>query len=118
MANRGNWDTVTTERRVHFALNSAILNAEATELLEKNVGWLSRQHRDIIVEGHCDERGTREYNLALGQQRAEAVVRFLTARGVDPDRIQAISYGKERPMIRGHNSYSWAKNRRAEINIR
>jgi peptidoglycan-associated lipoprotein len=118
MNSRGDWDRVETERRVYFALNSAILNHEATELLAKNVDWLSSQRKDIIIEGHCDERGTREYNLALGQQRAEAVVRFLTARGVDPDMIQAISYGKERPLIRGHNSSSWAKNRRAEITIR
>ncbi|MBF0195410.1 MAG: peptidoglycan-associated lipoprotein Pal, partial [Magnetococcales bacterium] len=114
----GTWATAHNERRVFFALNSSILDGDATALLRSNVSWLSNLNNDIIIEGHCDERGTREYNLALGQQRAEAVVRFLIAQGISHNRIQAISYGKERPLIRGHSNSAWAKNRRAEIVIK
>jgi peptidoglycan-associated lipoprotein len=115
---RGDWATNEAERRVYFALNSSILDDEALDILRNNIGWLSRQTSEIIIEGHCDERGTREYNLALGQQRAEAVVRFLISQGVDPKGVQAISYGKERPLVRGHSRSAWSKNRRAEIVIR
>jgi peptidoglycan-associated lipoprotein len=114
----GTWATAHNERRVFFDLNSSILDGDATAMLRSNVSWLTNMNSDIIIEGHCDERGTREYNLALGQQRAEAVVRFLTAQGISPSRIQAISYGKERPLIRGHSNSAWSKNRRAEIVIK
>ncbi|MBF0454747.1 MAG: peptidoglycan-associated lipoprotein Pal [Magnetococcales bacterium] len=114
----GTWAATGAQRRVFFALNSSLLNEEATTLLRDNAGWLARQQGSVIIEGHCDERGTREYNLALGQQRAEAVVRFLISQGVDPNKIQAISYGKERPLVRGHSQSVWSKNRRAEIVVR
>jgi peptidoglycan-associated lipoprotein len=114
----GNWASAHNERRIFFALNSSILDGDATALLRSNVSWLANLNNDIIIEGHCDERGTREYNLALGQQRAEAVVRFLTTQGISSNRIQAISYGKERPLIRGHSNSAWTKNRRAEIVIK
>ena len=67
----------------------------------------------MTIEGHCDERGTREYNLALGERRAAAARDYLLAQGVDPARIKVISYGKERPAMAGSNEASWAKNRRA-----
>jgi peptidoglycan-associated lipoprotein len=111
----GTWATVQSERRVFFALNSSLLDDEATDLLQSNVNWLANQNGKIIIEGHCDERGTREFNLALGQLRAEAVVRYLTSHGVDSAQIQAISYGKERPLVRSHSQAAWNKNRRAEI---
>jgi peptidoglycan-associated lipoprotein len=117
-ANQGTWAKKTGERRVFFELNSSILSEEATTILRNNAPWLARQKNEIVVEGHCDERGTREYNLALGQQRAEAAARFLISQGVDPTRIQAISYGKERPLVRGHSNSSWSKNRRAEILVK
>ena len=72
-----------------------------------------RQDLNFIVEGHCDERGTREYNLALGEQRATAVRDYLVIQGIDPDRIKVISYGKEKPAVVGSNGMAWSKNRRA-----
>jgi peptidoglycan-associated lipoprotein len=68
---------------------------------------------NFIIEGDCDERGTREYNLALGEQRATAVRDYLVIQGIDPDRIKVISYGKEKPAVVGSNNMAWSKNRRA-----
>lgn len=112
---KSDWSAHPSERRVYFALNSSMLDQDALDLLRRNARWLASQSGQIIIEGHCDERGTREYNLALGQQRADTVVRFLATQGVNPNRLQAISYGKERPLVRGHDSVSWARNRRSEI---
>jgi peptidoglycan-associated lipoprotein len=69
----------------------------------------------VSIEGHCDERGTREYNLALGERRANAVKNYLVALGVDPNRVTTISYGKERPAVEGSNEYSWSQNRRGVL---
>jgi peptidoglycan-associated lipoprotein len=100
--------------RVFFAYDSFSLTPEATSQLELQAQWL-RQYPsvNVLVEGHADERGTREYNLALGDRRATAVKNYLVSLGVEPNRIQTISYGKERPEMLGANSESWAKNRRA-----
>ena len=76
-------------------------------------GWRNIPTCRITIEGHCDERGTREYNLALGDRRANAAKNYLAARGVDPSRITTISYGKERPIALGSDEASWAQNRRA-----
>ncbi len=114
----GTWATARSERRVFFELNSAILSDQAMSLLRSNASWLANQDGRIIIEGHCDERGTREYNLALGQQRAESVLRYLVSQGVDSKQMQAISYGKERPLVRGHSQAAWSKNRRAEIVVK
>ncbi|HIJ82595.1 MAG: OmpA/MotB domain protein [Magnetococcales bacterium] len=103
------------DRRVHFDFNSAALTPQAESVLAKNARALSRSAGRVQVEGHCDERGTREYNLALGQKRADAAAQFLISQGVDSGRIKTISYGKERPMIQGHDETSWQQNRRAEI---
>ncbi|MGN7614611.1 peptidoglycan-associated lipoprotein Pal, partial [Magnetococcales bacterium HHB-1] len=110
-------DIVEPKHRVFFDFDSALITDDAARILEKNARWLASQEGTIVVEGHCDERGTREYNLALGQKRADAVKRYLITQGIDPDRIQTITYGKERPLHRGHNESSWAKNRRSEILI-
>ncbi len=72
----------------------------------------------VVVEGHADERGTREYNLALGERRASSVKDYLIALGIDPSRVETISYGKERPVALGHDEESWAKNRRSVSVIR
>ncbi|MFO7727503.1 MAG: OmpA family protein, partial [Desulfonatronovibrio sp.] len=71
----------------------------------------------LVIEGHCDERGTAEYNLALGERRARAAYEFLILLGVDSDRIQIVSYGEERPLASGSNEAAWAENRRAEVKV-
>lgn len=99
--------------RVFFDLDKAVLKAEAQRTLERQAAWLKQfPNVTIMVEGHCDERGTREYNLALGERRATAVKNFLVALGIDPGRISAISYGKERPAALGQTEAAWAQNRR------
>lgn len=100
--------------RVFFAFDSAALDEAARAVLDRQAEWLLRYpHVTVTVEGHTDERGTREYNLALGERRAQAVKDYLAARGVSPDRILTISYGEERPVDPGHNEAAWALNRRA-----
>ena len=100
--------------RVFFGYDSSDLDSDALELLQDQVAWL-KQNSDvsITIEGHCDERGTREYNLALGERRGNSVKDFLVSLGVDTGRITVISYGKERPSADGNTSESWAENRRA-----
>ncbi|MBF0109812.1 MAG: peptidoglycan-associated lipoprotein Pal [Magnetococcales bacterium] len=100
---------------VHFDFNSSALTAQAEEILSHNARMLSKSSGQVAVEGHCDERGTREYNLALGQQRADAAARYLISQGIEASRIKTISYGKERPVVKGHDETSWAENRRAEV---
>ena len=100
--------------RVLFALDSYGLSAAARQTLLRQVAWL-RQHPEVgfTIEGHCDERGTREYNLALGERRAKSAADFLIAQGIAPNRIRTISYGKERPEALGSDEGSYAENRRA-----
>ena len=100
--------------RVFFNYDSSDLDSDAQELLQDQVAWL-KQYSDVsvIVEGHCDERGTREYNLALGEKRAQSVKNYLVSLGISSDRISTISYGKERPAVVGSNDGAWAQNRRS-----
>ena len=100
--------------RVFFGYDSSDLDSDALELLQDQVAWL-KQNADVSVtiEGHCDERGTREYNLALGEKRAQAVKNYLIGLGINPDRVSTISYGKERPAVVGSNDGAWAQNRRS-----
>ena len=100
--------------RVLFATNETILTTASRETLRKQDAWL-RQNSDVtvVVEGHADERGTREYNLALGERRANAAKDYLMTYGVSSDRIKVLSYGKERPVDSGSNPLSWSKNRRS-----
>lgn len=100
--------------RVRFGYDSYDLDDEARGVLGKQAEWLARYNRvRITIEGHADERGTREYNLALGERRANAAKNFLAAQGVDTGRIGTISYGKERPEADGSDEGAWARNRRA-----
>ena len=100
--------------RVYFAYDSYELDEASRGTLGKQAQWLQRYSRvRITVEGHADERGTREYNLALGDRRANAVKNYLAAQGVSADRISTISYGKERPEVQGSDEESYAQNRRA-----
>ena len=100
--------------RVFFATDQHDLTMEARNALERQSQWL-KQYPNIrvTIEGHADERGTREYNLALGERRAQSVRSYLTALGIAPTRINTISYGKERPAVVGSTPEAWAQNRRA-----
>ena len=100
--------------RVFFATNEIILTTASRETLRKQAAWL-RQNSDVtvVVEGHADERGTREYNLALGERRANSVKDYLMTYGISGNRISVISYGKERPVDSGSNPLAWSKNRRS-----
>ncbi len=100
--------------RVFFGLDQQDLSPEARTTLEQQGAFLSRQAAlNVIIEGHADERGTREHNLALGDRRANAVKDYLVAIGISPARIKTVSYGEERPAVVGSNESAWAQNRRA-----
>ena len=100
--------------RVFFALDSSSLDEASRSTLQRQAGWL-RAHPGVsfTIEGHCDERGTREYNIALGDRRAKAAADFLIGQGIAPTRITMISFGKERPEALSSDEASWARNRRA-----
>ena len=101
---------------VYFDYDAFTLSPEARQTLERNAAWLKANPTvKVTVEGHCDERGSDEYNLALGERRALAVKNYLVALGVSEDRLAAVSYGEERPAVGGHDEASWARNRRGEF---
>jgi peptidoglycan-associated lipoprotein len=98
--------------RVFFAFDRSDITPEAQQILARQADWLRRYPNvAVTIEGHCDERGTREYNLALGERRAQAVKNVLVASGIPASRISTISYGKERPIVVGSNEEAWAQNR-------
>lgn len=104
------------ERIVYFDFDSFVVKPEYRGVVEVNARLLNLdRNRRVVVEGHTDERGGREYNLALGQRRAEAVRQQLTLLGVQDSQVEAVSYGKERPAVQGSNEEAWARNRRAEL---
>lgn len=106
--------TVNVGDRIFFDTDSSVIRADAQQTLSRQAQWLSRYtNHSITVEGHADERGTREYNLALGARRAAAARDFLVSRGVAANRIRTISYGKERPVAVCDNISCWSQNRRA-----
>ena len=99
--------------KVYFDYDRSDIKPEGRQTLQRQADWLKKYANvTITVEGHCDERGTREYNLALGERRATAVKKMLAALGVPANRISTISYGKERPAVVGSNEAAWAQNRR------
>jgi peptidoglycan-associated lipoprotein len=99
--------------RVFFDFDKSVVKPEGQQTLQRQAEWLKRYPNvTVTIEGHCDERGTREYNLALGERRATAVQRALIALGVQANRVKTISYGKERPAVLGSNDAAWAQNRR------
>lgn len=103
---------------VHFGYDKSDINDEARTVLQRQAAWLQRYPQvRVTVEGHCDERGTREYNLALGARRANAVKEFLTSLGVSQARVDTISYGKERPVCSDSSDGCWAQNRRGVTTI-
>jgi peptidoglycan-associated lipoprotein len=100
--------------RVFFATDKSTLNHESKETLSAQAHLLKgHDNLNVVVEGHCDERGPREYNLALGERRANAAKEFLQNSGVNPNSLSTVSYGKERPEVQGHDAEAWAQNRRA-----
>ena len=100
--------------RVFFATNESVLTTASRDTLRKQAAWM-RKNSDLtfVIEGHADERGTREYNLALGERRANAAKDYLMTYGVAGNRLSVISYGKERPIDSGSNPLAWSKNRRS-----
>ncbi|HTZ37988.1 MAG TPA: peptidoglycan-associated lipoprotein Pal [Stellaceae bacterium] len=102
----------TAGDRVFFAYDQSDISPEGQQILQRQAEWLKRYPQvSVTIEGHCDERGTREYNLALGERRASAVKRVLVALGIPAARIQTISYGKERPIVVGSDEAGYAQNR-------
>ena len=100
--------------RVFFATNESVLTTASRDTLRKQANWLRKNSGiNVVLEGHAGERGTREYNLALGERRANAAKDYLMTYGVSANRISVISYGKERPVDSGSNPLSWSKNRRS-----
>ena len=98
---------------VYFDFDSSSLTDNAKDVLDTQVKWLKKHNKvNVVVQGHCDERGTREYNLALGERRANAIKSYLVSNGIAANRISTISYGKERPAVLGSNEAAWAQNRR------
>lgn len=103
---------------IYFDFDSSSLTAAAKATLEENANWLKVSDKvDIQIEGHCDERGGHQYNLALGERRARSVKDYLAALGVNGARVTVISYGKEKPVAFGHDEGAWSKNRRANFVI-
>ncbi len=106
-------------RMIYFDFDSAVLTPEAQDVLRENARFLYKNPRvQVRIAGYCDDRGSTEYNLALGERRALAAKKFLVHLNVFADRISTISYGKENPIDPGKNEQAWAKNRRAEFHIR
>ncbi len=104
------------EKVVYFDFDTAEIRPEYVPTLRAHAEYLvNSPAARLVIEGHCDERGSREYNIALGERRAEAVKRFLEAEGVSPVQLETVSYGEERPVDLGHNEEAWAKNRRGEL---
>jgi peptidoglycan-associated lipoprotein len=100
--------------RVFFATNETVLTTASRETLRAQAAWLRKNSSiNVVLEGHADERGTREYNLALGERRANSAKDYLMTYGISSDRISVLSYGKERPVASGSNPLAWSKNRRS-----
>jgi peptidoglycan-associated lipoprotein len=103
-------------RTYYFAFDQAVIGPDDLASLEMHATVLrNNSNRSVVIEGHCDERGTREYNLALGERRADAIRIYLVSAGVSPRQIETVSYGEERPEDPGHTEAAWARNRRAVL---
>jgi len=109
-------DTATGLTTVYFDFDSSTLTSDAKQSLESNAKYLKNNSGvEIQIEGHCDERGSVQYNLALGERRAKSTKKYLEALGVSSSRISTVSYGKERPVALGHEESAWSQNRRANF---
>jgi peptidoglycan-associated lipoprotein len=103
---------------VFFDFDKYDIRGTDAKVLDTNAAWLKTNNSLVLIEGHCDERGTNEYNLALGERRAKATMNYLVGQGVQANRITIISYGKERPTCTEHSEACWAKNRRAHFLVK
>lgn len=101
------------DNTVYFAFDSSELTYESQVTLSDQIEVIKDTNSAVLIEGHADERGTREYNLGLGERRATAVAEYMIMKGVDEEKITTVSYGKERPAVKGHNEGAWKYNRRA-----
>jgi len=116
----GDWETQKEGfemEDIYFEFDSAVLTDDVQGILRKKAAWLLDNQSEVLIEGHCDERGTPEYNLALGDRRATSAKSYLVSLGVEANRLAIISYGEEKPLDPGHNEEAWAKNRRAHFVI-
>lgn len=103
---------------IHFDYDRYFIREDAKPVLQENAQWLQKFNTaKILIEGHCDERGTEEYNLALGEKRAKSTLDYLVSLGISSDRMEIISYGKSQPLDQGHNEVAWQKNRRSQFMI-
>ena len=101
---------------IYFEFDSSVLSSSSQDILKLKGAWMMEHPGvSVIIEGHCDERGTSEYNIALGDRRAESVKKFMVDLGIEQERLTTISYGEERPLFLEHNENAWAKNRRAHF---
>ena len=101
---------------IHFDFDKSDIRPGDAAILDANARWLSANPRQLLlIEGHCDERGTNEYNLALGERRARSTMNYLVSRGIQASRISMISYGEERPLCTEHTEACWSQNRRAQF---
>jgi peptidoglycan-associated lipoprotein len=103
---------------VFFDFDRYDIRASDARILDANAAWLKTNNDLVLIEGHCDERGTNEYNLALGERRAKSTMNYLVGQGVQANRITIISYGEERPTCTEHSEACWAKNRRAHFLVK
>ena len=109
-------DTTASLKRIHFDFDKYNIRSDAVPTMQDNASWLkANTSTNIIVEGHCDEQGTNEYNMALGERRANSSKDYLVNLGVGTSRISTVSFGEERPLDPGHNESAWSQNRRAEF---
>jgi peptidoglycan-associated lipoprotein len=109
-------EKVLQEQTVFFAFDNSTISSDYEDMLVAHATYLSQHPAiEVTIEGHADERGTPEYNIALGERRAEAVYKYLQALGVQTNQMSIVSYGEEKPLVRGHNNAAYAKNRRAVI---
>lgn len=99
----------------YFNFDSSDLQPDSMRALDVHAHDLMQNGKHVVLQGHTDERGTREYNMALGERRGNAVKQYLTMQGVSPSQLEVVSYGKERPAVSGHDEAAWAKNRRVEL---
>lgn len=108
--------TATGLNRIHYDFDRASIRPDMIKVMDGNAQYL-KNHKDlkVMIEGHCDERGTNEYNIALGDRRSETAQSYLESKGISDKRLKTISYGEERPLERGHNEAAWYMNRRAEF---